>query len=57
MDGASRGLAFGAGNLRITRLRSFGSPLFATSKERRACHVLMTETMFPARNIPPARRL
>ena len=28
MDGASRGLAFGAGNLRITRLRSFGPPLY-----------------------------
>ena len=35
-DGASRGLAFGAGNLRKTRLRSIGPPLFPTSKRRRA---------------------
>ena len=53
MDGASRGLAFGAGHLRKTRLRLIGPPLFPTSKR----HVLMTGTMFPARNVPRARRL
>ena len=37
MDGASRGLAFGAGNLRKTRLRSIGPPLFPRNKRRRAC--------------------
>ena len=31
MDGASRALAFGDGNLRKTRLRSIGPPLFPTS--------------------------
>ena len=36
MDGASRGLAFGAGHLRKTRLRLIGAPLL-TSKRRRAC--------------------
>ena len=36
MDGASRGLAFGAGHLRKTRLRLVGPPLLA-SKRRRAC--------------------
>ena len=36
MDGASRGLAFGAGHLRKTRLRLIGPPLL-TSKRRRAC--------------------
>ena len=35
MDGASRGLACGAGKLRKTRLRSIGPPLFPTSKRRR----------------------
>ena len=56
-DGASRGLAFGAGNLRTTRLRSIEPALFATSKRGARVYVWMTETMFPARNIPPARRL
>ena len=36
MDGASRGLAFGAGHLRKTRLRLIGPPLL-TSKRRRTC--------------------
>ena len=31
MDGASRGLAFGAGNMRITRLRSIGPPLYSNN--------------------------
>ena len=35
MDGASRGLACGAGKLRKTRFRSIGPPLFPTSKRRR----------------------
>ena len=33
---ASRGLVFGAGKLRKTRLRSIGPPLFPTRKRRRA---------------------
>ena len=36
MDGASRGLAFGAGHFRKTRLRLVGPPLL-TSKRRCAC--------------------
>ena len=57
MDGASRGLAFGAGHLRKTRLRLIGPPLFPTSKRRRACSCFDDRHNVSSKERSPARRL